>query len=278
MQNVLKQAYQADVLLRQVHMVTVSNNYEYNRKNEHNVVITTENTYQNDKVDWSTYTHRIDVVIPCETKTEAIKLNKALKEYLLTNEMMLPLHVGVFQKPFSYKKLKSRKHYAVTIDDGSTILKLLPELSKDKSNKFVVGATPIESNVIVNGFDLTYQIRDYRMEHLFMDKDFDDKPLENPIYRLSLYTSSIFESEDTKSKEKDILQSEELLMFHIKGDSESEIIALATKLQNQLKDKKHIFMCKGGFPKPEEDFYAVTLGKNANELLQQFSVDTKKAS
>ena len=107
-----------------------------------------------------------------------------------------------------------------------------------------------------------------------METDFDGKPLETPFYRLSLYTSSIFENEDIKTKET--TESEELLVFHIKGDSESEIISLGTALAKQLREKKQAFTCKGSFPKKENDFYTVNLGKSASELLKQFSVDAKK--
>lgn len=265
MQNVLKQGYQAETLLRKVHMVTVGTRYPHKDQ----VVITTENTYQHPEHEFSTYTQRIDVVIPSENRIEAMKTVNALRDYLIKNEMMLPLNVGVFQKPYLKENQKARKHYAYTIDNAQTVLNLLPNLLKDKSNKYVVGATPVESNVIVNGFDLTYQIEDYRMEHLFMDTDFDGKPLETPYYRLSLYTSSIFENEDPKTK--DITQSEELVIFHIKGDSESEIIALAKKLQYQQREKKTIFTCKGSFPKVERDFYAVNLGKSASEILEDFN-------
>ena len=265
MQKVIKQGYQAEVLLRKVHMVTVGTRYPHKDQ----VVLTTENTYQHPDYEFSTYTQRIDVVIPSENRIEAMKTVKALKEYLQQHEMMLPLHVGVFQKPYLKDNQKARKHYAYTIDDSKTILNLLPELQKNKQNKFVVGATPVESNVIVNGFDLTYQVQDFRMEHLFMEKDFDGKPLDTPYYRLSLYTSSIFENEDPKDKE--ITQSEELLVFHIKGDSESELIALAKKLQHQQQEKKTIFTCKGAFPKAERDFYAVNLSKSASELLESFN-------
>jgi hypothetical protein len=246
-------------------MVTVGTRYPHKDQ----IVLTTENTYQHPEYEFSTYTQRIDVVIPSENRIEAMKTVKALKEYLIQNEMMLPLHVGVFQKPFLKDGQKARKHYAYTIDDEKTILNLLPELQKNKQNKYVVGATPVESNTIVNGFDLTYQIEDYRMEHLFMEKDFDGKPLETPYFRLSLYTSSIFENEDPKTKE--ITQSEELLVFHIKGDSESELIALAKKLQHQQQEKKTIFTCKGAFPKAERDFYSVNLSKSASELLESFN-------
>ena len=270
MQTIIKQAYQAEVLLRKVHMCTVGTRWPHKDQ----VVLTTENTYQHPDFDLFTYTQRIDVVIRCENRIEAMKLNKALKEYLQVNEMMLPLHVGVFQKPYLKDNQKARKYYAYALDNAKTFLNLLPELQKDKSNKYVPGATAVESNIIVNGFDLTYQISDFRLEHFFMETDFDGKPLETPFYRLSLYTSSIFENEDIKTKET--TESEELLVFHIKGDSESEIISLGTALAKQLREKKQAFTCKGSFPKKENDFYTVNLGKSASELLKQFSVDAKK--
>ena len=265
MQTVLKQGYQSEVLLRKAHLITVGTKYPFKDQ----VVITTENTYQHPELDFSTYTHRIDVVIPSENRIEAMKTVKSLKEYMQDNSMMLPLHTGVFQKPWVKDNQKSRKHYAYTIDDAQTIAKLLPTFSKNNDYKYVVGATPVESNTIVNGFDLTYQIQDFRMEHLFMDTDFDGKPLETPFYRLSLYTSSIFETDDPKTK--DITQSEELVVFHIKGDSESEIIALAKKLQAQQQNGKDIFTCKGSFPKLERDFYVVNLSKNASDLIADFN-------
>jgi len=271
MQNILKQAYQAEVLLRKVHMCTVGTRYPFKDQ----VVLTTENTYQVPDMELFTYTQRIDVAVRCENRIEALKLSKALNEYL-DKGLMLPLHVGVFQKPYTSDNQKSRKHYAYCNLDAKALLVLIPELQKDKSNIYQVGSTPVESNTIINGFDLTYQVADYRMEHTFMSEDFDGKPLDNPFYRLTLYTSSIFENIDDKSKES--TKTEELLNFQIIGDSESEIIALAKKLQNQQNLKKDTFTCKGAFPKHERDFYAVRLNKSASELLADFDKDLKKAS
>ena len=264
MQNVLRQAYQADLLLRSAQLVTVGK-YPY-KDNE--VILTSENTYQDEKTEFFTYSRRIDVVIKCENRLKALELAKVLRTHF-QSEFMLPLHVGVFQKPRSYGKNppKSRKYFSYSTLSGNQVLNLIPELQKGNKYKYVIGASPIESNFITNGFDLTYQIDDFRLEHMFLETDNDDKPLDKPMYRLSLYTVSIFEDE---VKEDEIEQTEEIVLFHIYGDSKSEIESLAQHLQKQKHEGKKIFTCKGGFPKKELDFYGVTLDKSASDLLVDF--------
>ncbi len=268
MQKIIKQAYQAEVLLRKVQVLTIGSRFPYKDQ----VVLTTENTYQHPDFDLFTYTQRVDVIIPCENRNEATKLYIALKKYFNEDEMMLPLNVGVFQKPWTAQNQKSRKHYAYSIDNAKTLLNLIPELLKDKSLKYQVGHTNVESNFIENGFDLTYHIQDFSMEHLFMVEDFDGKPLDEPFYRLSLYTTSIFENEDPKTK--DITQSEEIVVFHIKGDSESEIIELA-KIFYNLRRNNEIITDRGSFPKPEKDFYSVNLSKSANDFILSLKKEKK---
>jgi hypothetical protein len=270
MQTVIKQAYQAEVLLRTTQLITVGTRYPFTDK----VVLTTENSYQHPDYDLFTYTQRIDVVIPTENKLEAFRLSKALQDYF-KHEKMLPLHVGVFQKPYLKENQKARKHFAYTIDDAKTFLKLLPELKKDKSLNYVPGATQVESNYLENGFDLTYQIQDFRMEHLFMEEDFNGRPLDEPFYRLSLNTVSIFQKEDPKSKE--VTQSEELVLFHIRGESESEILDLARKFA-VLKRDSVILNLKGSFPRAERDYYTVNITKNASEILDFYIKQDKKVS
>ncbi|MDX1809704.1 MAG: hypothetical protein R3331_09210 [Sulfurospirillaceae bacterium] len=272
MQNIIKQAYQAEVLIRKVEMCTVGTRYPFKDQ----VVITCENTYQVPDFDFFTYSQRIDICVLCENRIEALKLSRSLNDYF-KQEYMLPLHVGVFQKPFTKDNQKSRKHFAYATVSAKDLLSYLPELLKDKKNAYVAGATNVESSSLFNGFDLTYQIADYRMEHFFMEEDFDGKPLDTPFYRLSLYTSTIIENIDDKTQ--DVTQNEELLVFEIMGESKSEIISLAQKLNQQLKEKKDIFTCKGAFPRLERDFYRVKLDKSASQLLELFNkTDIKKAS
>jgi len=122
------------------------------------VEITVENTYQHSTNALYSFSHRIDVVVKCENRVEAVKLNTAIREYLVKN-LMLPLHVGVFQKPITKDNQKVRKYFAYANINAKELLETLPKLEKDKSLKFVLGASPIESNVLANGFDL---------EHTFM--------------------------------------------------------------------------------------------------------------
>ena len=148
------------------------------------VEITAENTYQHSTNALYSFSHRIDVVVKCENRVEAVKLNTAIREYLVKN-LMLPLHVGVFQKPFTKD---TKKPVSTSLTPISTLksLETLPKLEKDKSLKFVLGASPIESNVLANGFDL---------EHTFMsvkDAKKNKIDLQKDIYKLSLYTSTTF--------------------------------------------------------------------------------------
>jgi len=156
----IQQAYQADVLLRKVLMSSVGSRYPH----KDHVVITAENTYRHSENPLFSYSQRIDVVVHCENRIEAVKLNLALREYL-AKDMMLPFHVGVFQKPFTKEGQKARKYFAYANIGAKELLESLPKLEKDKSLKFALGASPIESNVLVNGFDLTYTISDYDLEH-----------------------------------------------------------------------------------------------------------------
>jgi len=259
MQNVIKQAYQADVLLRKVQLHTVGSRYPFKDQ----VVITAENTMRHPENDLFTYSHRIDVVIKCENRTEAVKLNIAIKDYL-SKDMMLPLHVGVFQKPYTKDNQKARKYFAYTTISSKELLASLPELQKNKDLKYALGASPIESNMLANGFDLTYAMTNYTLEHTFLD---DEKARElginSSIYRLTLYTSSIIQLDDETMEE-------ELINFEINGESESEVIALAQHL-TKLQNNGVVFTCKGAFPKHERDFYRVKLDKSAGDLLKQFS-------
>ena len=270
MQTVIEQAYQAEVLLRSIQLVTVGTKYPFKDQ----VVVTTENTYQVPDMDLFTYTQRIDVVIPSDSKLEAFRLVKDLKTYF-KSEKMLPLNVGVFQKPWLKENQKARKHFAYTIDNAGVYLKLLPELKKDKTLDFHLGSSPVESSCISNGFDLTYQVQNFRMEHLFMSEDFDGRPLDEPFYRLTLYTASIFENEDEKTKE--VTQTEELVLFHIKGESEKQIIDLANRF-SVMSRSKEIISLKASFPKVERDFYSVNCSNSAFEILEKLKKSDKKAS
>lgn len=267
MQNVTQQAYQAEVLLRKVQIVTVGTRNPFKDQ----VVLTTENILRHADNPLFTYSHRIDVVIKCENKLEAIKINKEIKEYF-AKDMMLPLHVGVFQKPWTNQKekQKSRKYYAFATINSKDVIAHLKECEKNKSNKYVLGASPVESNMLTNGFDLTYMIANFQMEHTFLT-EIEGKLLDKPIYRLSLSTVSIIENFE-EGKEDEATQEEELVLFQISGDSESEINSLAEKIAKLQFDKKEIFTCKGGFPKHEKDFYVVRLAKTASELLTLLSV------
>lgn len=176
----VQQAYQADVLLRRVLISSVGTRYPHKDQ----VEITVENTYQHSTNALYSFSHRIDVVVKCENRVEAVKLNTAIREYLVKN-LMLPLHVGVFQKPFTKD---TKKPVSTSLTPISTLksLETLPKLEKDKSLKFVLGASPIESNVLANGFDL---------EHTFMsvkDAKKNKIDLQKDIYKLSLYTSTTF--------------------------------------------------------------------------------------
>jgi len=268
MQKAVKQAYQAEVLLRSTQMITVGTRYPFKDQ----VVITTENTYRHSERELFTYSHRIDIGIPCENKLEAMKLHKALREHFQDKKMMLPIHVGVFQKPRTYNNQKARKHQAHATIKGADLLLALPEFQKDKTLAHSIGSSPVESNVLVNGFDLTYMISEFTMEHLIMEEDFDGKPLDTPFYRLDLYTSSVFEDEDG-------LSNEELIVFSINGTSESEIMLLGEKIAKLQHDKKEILTCKGAFPREQRDYFQIRLADNAETFIKRLTPEqTKKAS
>jgi len=220
-----------------------------------------------------TYSHRIDICIKCENRLEAFKLDKDLKDYF-KGEKMLPLHVGVFQKPYTKEGQKSRKHYAFSTVSAKDLITALPEFKKDKKYDYAPGQTNVETLTLLNGFDLKYMVVDYTMEHLFLE-EIMGKPLDTPFYKLKLYTSSIIEDIDDKTQES--TTKEELIIFEINGDSKSQILDLAKKLYELKKDKKGLFTCKGNFPKLERDFYTVRLDKNAGQLLDLFSKTPKKA-
>ncbi|MBN1839674.1 MAG: hypothetical protein JW802_06490 [Campylobacterales bacterium] len=261
----IQQAYQADVIIRKVLMCSVGSRSPYKDQ----LVLTAENTMRHPENDLYTYSQRIDVVVKCENRIEAVKLNKALREYL-AKDMMLPLNVGVFQKPFTKDNQKSRKYYAFANIGAKELLESLPKLEKDKTHKFVIGSSPVESNVLVNGFDLTYSVSDFDLEHTFMTIDDAKKnkiDLQRDIYKLTLYTSTLFEvDEDTIN--------EVLINFEINGESESEINTLAEKL-TQLQNNGIVFTCKGQFPRAERDFYRVSLSKTASELITELSATVK---
>lgn len=268
MQNVVKQAYQAEVLLRKIQLQTVGTRYPHKDQ----FVLTAENIERHPENDLFSYTHRIDVVVKCENRIEAIKLNQAIKEYF-AKDLMLPLEVGVFQKPFTKDNQKARKYFAHAMISAKDLLAQLPTLEKKKELKYSVGATPVESNTIVNGFDLTYAINAFTMEktvYTIEDAKKQKREIEKDIYKLSLCTSSIFQDEDDE-------MSEELVNFEISCDTESEIIELATLF------KKHIhngivFTCKGAFPRSQKDFYSIPLLKRGSELIEQFVKSEQKAS
>jgi len=269
MQNILKQAYQAEVLIRECLISSVGTKYPFKDQ----VVITTENTYQVPDMEMFTYTHRIDICVKCENRLEAFKLDKDLKDYFKSDKM-LPLHVGVFQKPYTKEGQKSRKHYAFSTISAKDLITALPEFKKDKKYDYAPGQTNVETLTLTNGFDLKYMIVDYTMEHLFLE-EINGQKLDNPFYKLKLYTSSIIEDIDDKTQES--TTKEELIIFEINGNSKTEILDLAKKLYELKKDKKGVFTCKGNFPKLERDFYTVRLDKNASQLFDLFAKTSKKA-
>ena len=261
----IQQAYQADVLIRKVLMSSVGSRYPH----KDHVVITAENTYRHSENPLFSYSQRIDVVVHCENRIEAVKLNLALREYL-AKDMMLPLSVGVFQKPFTKEGQKARKYFAYSNVNAKELLESLPKLEKDKSLKFSLGASPIESNVLVNGFDLTYTISDYDLEHTIFtieDAKKQKREIAKDIYKLTLYTSTIFEVDADTVEEI-------LINFEINGESASELDTLATKL-TEMQNNGLVFTCKGQFPRAERDFYRVTLSKTASELIAELSTIIK---
>lgn len=269
--QVLKQAYQAECLIRKSQLHTVGTRFPF----KDHVVITAENIERQNDNDIFTNSYRIDVVVKCENNIEAKKLNVALRDYF-AKDMMLPLHVGVFQKPFLKEGQKARKYFSYSSISAKELLALLPKYEADKALKYVVGASPVESNVISNGFDLTYSIVDYTMDsRVFTLEDAKKSRIEikSDIYKLVLSTSSIFEDEEGN-------QLDELIDFEIACDSESEIEELALLIQKN-KQNGVVFTCKGRFPTAQKDFFAVPLAKRASELIQSFSKplpEPKKAS
>jgi len=261
----IQQAYQADVLIRKVLMSSVGSRYP----NKDHVVITAENTYRHPENPLFSYSQRIDVVVHCENRIEAVKLNLALREYL-AKDIMLPLSVGVFQKPFTKEGQKARKYFAYSNVNAKELLESLPKFEKDKTLKFSLGSSPIESNVLVNGFDLTYTISDYDLEHTIFtieDAKKQKREMAKDIYKLTLYTSTIFEVDADTVEEI-------LINFEINGESASELDTLATKL-TEMQNNGLVFTCKGQFPRAERDFYRVTLSKTASELIAELSTIIK---
>ena len=257
--HAIQQAYLAEVLLRKIQSHSVGTRYPFKDQ----VVITSENTMRHGDNDIFTYSQRIDVVIRCENKIEALKVNQALRDYF-AKEQMLPLTVGVFQRPYLKENQKARKYFSYSTIGAKELLSLLAKYTNDKSLKYALGASTISSNVISNGFDLTYSINKFNLEHTFLDEsDAKTLGLNKPIYRLTLYTSSIIELDSDVS-------DEELINFEINGESESEVIALAKKLI-ELQNNGVLFTCKGQFPRPERDFYRVKLDKTASEILASFT-------
>ncbi len=154
----IQQAYQAKVLLRKIQIHSVGTRYPFKDQ----LVITTQNIECNPNNPIFSITHLIDVVVKCENRTEAVKLNNVLKEYL-AKDKMLPLDIGVFQKPYTKENQSAQKYYAFSNSSAKELLELLPKYQDDKSLNYVVGATPVESNYIFNGFDLTYTLTNYTM-------------------------------------------------------------------------------------------------------------------
>lgn len=264
----LKQAYQAEVLLRKPQIHSVGSRYPH----KDHVVITTENIERSPSNPLFSIISLIDVVVKCENRIEAIKLNNALKEYFAKN-MMLPLRVGVFQKPYTKDRERAQKHYAFANISAKELLEELPKLEKNQDLKFVVGASPVESNYILNGFDLTYSLTEYTMQGSFMTleqmKELN-KNAERPSYKLKLCTTSFFEvNEDTSLDES--------VNFEISGESQSEIETLAEKIV-KLKDNGIAFTCKGKFPQSQKDYYTVAITKKAGDLITEINaiLDPKK--
>lgn len=257
----IQQAYQAKVLLRKVQIHSVGSRYPFKDQ----VVITTQNIERNPNNPLFSNTHLIDVVVKCENRLEAVKLNMALKEYL-AKDKMLPLDIGVFQKPFTKENQSAQKYYAFSNIQAKELLELLLKYQEDKSLNFVVGASPVESNYTFNGFDLTYSLTNYTMQGTFLTleqmKEFN-KNAEKPSYKLKLLTTSFYEvSEDTSLDES--------VNFEIVGESESEINTLAEKIQ-QLQNNGIAFTCKGRFPRAQKDFFTVPLSKVAGDLITEIN-------
>lgn len=256
MQNALTQAYQADVLIRKSLTCTVGTRYPFKDQ----VVLTCENI-ERQADDIFSYTHVIEVVVKCENHKEAGSLNLALREYL-AKDMMLPLSVGVFQKPFTKENQKSRRYFAFANITPKDLMLELPKFEKDKSLKYALGASPIESNVVVNGFDLTYSVTKFSLDktvYTIEDAKQQKREIKEDIYKLILATTSSFEYEDGS-------QAVELINFEIACESESQIIELAKVLQRN-QNNGVIFTCKGKFPRAQKDYFVIPLSKKASDLL-----------
>lgn len=263
MQNVLAQAYQADVLIRKSLTCTVGTRYPFKDQ----VVLTCENV-ERQADDIFSYTHIIEVVVKCENHKEAVLLNSALREYL-AKDLMLPLSVGVFQKPFLKDNQKSRRYFAFTNISPKDLMLELPKFEKDKSLKYALGASPVESNVIVNGFDLTYSVTKFTMDKTIFtieDAKQQKREIKEDIYKLLLLTTSSFEHDDGS-------QEVELVNFEIACESESQILELAKVLQRN-QNNGVIFTCKGKFPRAQKDFYSIPLSKKGTELLIELNTQT----
>ena len=264
MQNVsyphfIQQAYQAKVLLRKVQIHSVGSRYPFKDQ----FVITTQNIERNSENALYSQTYLIDVVVKCENRLEAIKLNQSVKDYL-SKDMMLPLDIGVFQKPYTKDNQTAQKYYAFSNISAKELLELLPKLQSDASLKYVVGASPIESNYIFNGFDLTYSLTNYVMDFTFRTleqmKEFN-KDAKSPIYKLKLKTTSFIEIDENT-------QNDESVNFEISGESESEVNTLAEKIM-QLQNNGITFTCKGRFPRAQKDFFTVPLSRSASDLIKE---------
>jgi len=257
----LKQAYQAEVLLRKPQIHSVGTRYPH----KDHVVITTENIERSAKNPLFSIISLIDVVVKCENRSEAVKLNMALKEYFAKG-MMLPLNVGVFQKPYTKQNERAMKYYAFANINAKELLEELPKLEKNKDLKFVIGASPVESNYILNGFDLTYSLTEYTMQGSFMTleqmKELN-KNAEKPSYKLKLCTTSFYEVNEETALDESI-------NFEISGESESEIETLAEKIV-KLQNNGIAFTCKGKFPQQQKDYYIVAITKKAGDLITEIN-------
>lgn len=257
----LKQAYQAEVLLRKPQIHSVGSRFPF----KDHVVITAENIERSSNNPLYSITSLIDVVIKCENRIEAVKLNMALKEYF-SKGMMLPLHVGVFQKPYLKEKQSAQKYYAFANINAKELLEELPKLEKNKDLKYVLGASPIESNYILNSFDLTYTLTDYTMQGSILSleqmKEIN-KNATKPSYKLKLRTTSFFEVDEETALDESV-------NFEVSGESESEIELLAEKI-NTLKNNGVALVCSGKFPQAQKDYYTVAITKKAGDLITEIN-------
>ncbi|AFL68267.1 hypothetical protein [Sulfurospirillum barnesii] len=264
----IQQAYQAKVLLRKIQIHSVGTRYPFKDQ----LVITTQNIERNPNNPIFSITHLIDVVVKCENRIEAVKLNNALKEYL-AKDKMLPLDIGVFQKPFTKENQQAQKYYAFSNSSAKELLELLLKYQDDKTLHYVVGSSPVESNYLFNGFDLTYTLTNYTMNGSFFTleqmKEIN-KNATSPSYKLKLLTTSFCELDEDTSVDESV-------NFEISGESESEVGTLAEKII-QLQNNGIAFTCKGRFPRAQKDYFTVPLSKSAGELIKEISalLDSKK--